>query len=114
MSTFIQKAEKFEIEKYKKPRDAKTLLKSHVPFTGAPQKHLYDSDKLVLVPDPYSTNTYYYEFNKEDIAYAEKLPSLVDAHGNTVAMARIWVKKKSVAVRCTPFIVTDFKEVAKK
>jgi len=114
MSTFIQKAEKFELEKYKKPRDVKSLLKSHVPFSGSPQKHPHDADKLILVPDPYSTNTYYYEFNKEDIAYVEKLPNLVDAHGNTVAMARIWVKKKSIAVRCAPFVVTDFKSGAKK
>jgi len=114
MSTFIQKAEKFELEKYKKPRDVKSLLKSHVPFSGSPQKHPHDADKLILVPDPYSTNTYYYEFNKEDIAYVEKQPNLVDAHGNTVAVARIWVKKKSIAVRCAPFMVTDFKSGAKK
>lgn len=113
MSTFIQKAEKFELEKYKKPRDVKSLLKAHVPFSGSPQKHPHDAEKLILVADPYSTYTYYYEFNKDDVAYVEKLSNLVDAQGNTIGMARIWVRKMSVAVRCTPFLVADFDSVAK-
>jgi len=111
MSTFIQKAEKFELEKFKKPRDAKALLKSHVPFSGSPQNHPHDTNKLILVPDPYSTNTYYYEFKKEDVTYVEKLSNLVDTQGNTIGMARIWVKKMSVAVRCAPFLVSDFENI---
>jgi len=31
----------------------------------------------------------------------------VDMEGNTLTMIRIWVKKGSVAVRCTPFIAGD-------
>jgi len=108
MGNNIQKAEKFALDKYKKPRDVKSLLKSHVPFTGSPQKHPHDADNLVLVPDPYSTHTYYYEFKKADIAYVEKLPNLVDAHGDTVTMARLWVKKMSIAMRCAPFVVASF------
>ena len=108
MNTFIQKAEKFELEKFEKPRDAKSLMKSHVPFSGSPQKHPHDDDKLILVADPYSTHAYYYEFRKTDIAYVEKLPNLVDANGDTETMARLWVKKMSVAVRCAPFVVTSF------
>ena len=64
MSTFIQKAEKFELEKYKKPRDVKSLLKAHVPFSGSPQKHPHDAEKLILVADPYSTYTYYYRIQQ--------------------------------------------------
>ena len=112
MSKFIQKSRKFELEKYKKPRDAKSLLKSHVPFTGSPQTHPHDTDKIILVADPYSTYTYYFEFNKDDIAYVEKLSSLVDAEGNAIGMARIWIRKMSIAIRCTPFLVSDFESVA--
>ena len=108
MSQFIQKAEKFELEKYKKPRDVKSLLKAHVPFTGSPRQHPHDSDKIILVADPYSTYTFFFEFNKDDIAYVEKMSSLVDAEGQAIGMARIWVRKMSVAVRCTPFLVSDF------
>jgi inorganic pyrophosphatase len=112
MRTYIQKAEKFELEKYKKPRDVKSLLKSHVPFSGSPQMHPHDADKLILVADPYSTYTYYFEFNKNDVAYVEKLSNQVDAEGNAIGMVRIWVRKMSVAVRCTPFLVADFDRVA--
>ena len=112
MNTHIQKAAKFELEKYKKPRDVKSLLKSHVPFSGSPQKHPHDADKLILVADPYSTYTYYFEFNKDDIAYVEKLSNLVDTEGQAIGMVRIWVRKLSVAVRCTPFLVSDFDSIA--
>jgi inorganic pyrophosphatase len=37
----------------------------------------------------------------------EELPSVVDMEANTLTMIRIWVKKGSVAVRCTPFIAGD-------
>ncbi len=112
MSMFIQKAGKFELEKYKKPRDAKSLMKSYVPFTGSPQKHPHDADKLILVPDPYSTCTYYYEFNQDDVAYVEKLSNIADVDGNVIGVVRIWVKKMSVAVRSTPFLVANFDRMA--
>ena len=49
----------------------------------------------------------YFEFNKDDVSYVEELPNLVDLDGNAIAVVRIWVKKLSVAIRCTPFIVED-------
>lgn len=107
MSNFPKTAEKFEIQAYRRPKDINKLRKENVPFSGSPQKHPYDSEKIVLVSDPYSGNTFYYEFVKEDISHVEELPNLVNIEGETVQMARIWVMKKSVAVRCTPFMVED-------
>ena len=107
MSQFPQTAEKFEIQAYKRPKNFKELLKSHVAFTGSPRKHPFDPERVILVTDPYSTNTFYYEFQTADISYLEELPNLVNIEGETVLMARIWVKKNSVGVRSTPFIVGD-------
>lgn len=107
MSNVLQKAEKFEIQAYKRPRDVKSLKNTHVSFSGSPQKHPYDAKKVILVADPYSQNTFYYEFKAADISYVEELPNIVNAEGETVTMARIWVKKKSVGVRFTPFLVED-------
>jgi inorganic pyrophosphatase len=59
------------------------------------------------VTDPFSTNTLYYEFSKDDISYLEELPNLVSLDGDTITMVRIWVKKMSVGIRCAPFIVED-------
>lgn len=107
MSHFPKTAEKFEIQAYKRPKNFKDLMKTHVAFTGSPRKHPFDPKRVVLVTDPYSRNTYYYEFHTADISYVEELPNLVNVNGETVLMARVWVKKKSIGVRSTPFIVED-------
>jgi hypothetical protein len=104
---FPQQMKKFEIEACKKPEDLKELRKSHVPFSGAPHKHPYDPKKIILVPDPYSSIPFYYEFRSRDISFAEELPSIVNLDGETVKMARIWIKKMSVGLLCSPFLVED-------
>ena len=104
--TSLQKAEKFEIEKYTAPKDIRSLSKTHMPFTGSPQKHPLDPDQIILMPDPYNHKSAYLEFNKNDITHVEKLANIVNLEGETVAMARIWVKKGSFAIQCTPFQVT--------
>ncbi len=105
--TFLKKTEKFEIERYKKPKDIKQLARTHVCFSGSPQKHAYDSEKVLLVMDPHSASLSYYEFDKSDISYVEELPNLVNPNGEIMAMVRIWVKKMSIGLRCIPFIVDD-------
>jgi inorganic pyrophosphatase len=107
MSHFPKTAEKFEIQAYKRPKSFKDLMKTHVAFTGSPRKHPFDPKRVVLVSDPYSRNAYYYEFHTADISYVEELPNLVNVDGETVLMVRVWIKKKSIGVRSTPFIVGD-------
>ena len=105
MAHYLQETHKLEIQAYKKPKDIAELQKSHVAFSGTLRKHPYDSDKIVLLTDPFSSNTFYYEFATDDISFAEELPNLVNPGGETIRMARIWVKKKRIGVRCTPFII---------
>jgi len=106
---FLQKADKFEIQAYKRPKNFKNIKKTHVSFSGSPQKHPYDSEKVILVADPFSASTFYFEFKKNDITYVEELPNLVNLEGEAIPMTRIWVKKMSVGVRATPFIVEDIR-----
>ena len=106
-ANFLRKAEKFEIQAYKKPKDLRSIKKTHVSYSGSLRKHQYDPDKIILVVDPYSTNTFYYEFKIEDVSYIEELPNLVNMEGETVIMARIWIKKMSVGIKSFPFIVED-------
>ncbi len=106
-SHFPQTAKPFEIQAYRRPKDPRELRKTHVAFTGSPQKHPTDEDALILVADPYSDSTLYYEIRARDIAYAEPLPSVVDMDGRTVNTVRVWVKKGSLAVLCSPFIVAE-------
>ena len=104
---FLEKGQKLDVERYKKPKDWKSLAKTHVPFTGSPRKHPYDKNRVVLVADPFSTNTFYYDFRTRDIDFIEELASIVTLDGDTVSMARLWIQKKAVGLRCTPFIVED-------
>ena len=107
IANFLKTAEKFEIQAYKRPKDHKVLRNTHVAFSGSPQKHPFDAHRVILVTDPYSTNTIFYEFMKKDISYVEELPNLVGLDGDTVLVVRIWVKKRSIAVRSSAFIVDD-------
>ena len=106
-SNFPQAAEKFEIQTYRRPRNLKTLRETHIAFSGSPRKHPFDDTKIVLITDPLSMNTFYYEFKTDDISFVEELPNIVSPDGESIVLVRIWVKKQSIAVRCTPFIVED-------
>jgi inorganic pyrophosphatase len=108
-SNYPQEIKRFEIEVYQRPKNLKELRKTHVAFSGSPIKHPYDAKKIVLVIDPYSTHTSYYEFRTRDISFVEELPSIVDLEGKTVPMARIWVKKRSVGMHGSLFSVGETK-----
>jgi len=100
----LENAHRFEIDTYKVPRDFRI---NHVAFTGMPEKHPHDEEKIILIADPFSKNVSYYEFHAADIKGVEELPHLVTAEGKSVKMCRIWVKKGSISIRSTPFVVED-------
>jgi inorganic pyrophosphatase len=52
---------------------------------------------------------YHFQVHQKNIpmTYVEELTSLVTQDGETIPMARVWVKKMSVGIRCSPFIVED-------
>ena len=99
----LKHAERFEVDAYQ-PRD---FRENHVSFMEAPEKHPYAVDKIILIQDPFSTNISCYEFSAADVAGMEELPSLVTAEGTSVKMCRVWVRKGSIGVRSTPFVVED-------
>jgi len=107
IKNFPQEVKKFEMEAYKKPSDLKEIRKTHLPFSGSPSKHPYDPKKVILIPDPYGSSPFYYEFASRDIAFVEKLPNMVNLDGETLKMVRLWIKKMSVGVLCTPFLVEE-------
>lgn len=109
LSNFPQAEMRFELQVYQRPSDEKRLRNSHIAFSGAPQQHPTNPHKICLFVDPYSENTFYYEFNTQDISYVEELANIVTIDGEVVPMARIWVKKKSVAIRSTPFVVESIR-----
>lgn len=107
LTDLIQKSKKFEIQSYKKHFNFKALSKTHVPFTGSPKKHSYDHEKVILLIDPFSSSTEFCEFKTKDIYHVEELPNIVNMDEEVVTIVRIWVKKGSIAIRCSPFFVED-------
>jgi inorganic pyrophosphatase len=107
LTKFLQKAGKLELQAYRRKADQRRLSESHIAYSGSPFKHPDNPDKVILIADPFSQNTFYYEFNKEDITLAEDLPSIVNLENETITMVRLWVKKGTLAVRCTPFRVAN-------
>ena len=99
---FLEKAKKFDVQTYKKSPELKL---DFVPFSGTPQRHPYDKDRILLIADPLSTQTFYYEFNKTDIEGIEQLPSLVTMEGESVTIVRVWVRKGSIGIKSFPFVV---------
>ncbi len=102
--SYLQKAGIFEIEKYSSHPN---YSKDCVAFTGAPRKHPNDPDKLILISDPFSTNTIFFEFKMDDIKHMEELPSIVSETGESLKIVKIWVKKGSLGLKYEPFVVED-------
>ena len=100
----LEHTEKFEIDAYRRQPD---FITNHISFTGTPEKHPCDADKIILIIDPLSANISYYEFATADIKGVEEMPSLVTMEGESIRVIRIWVRKGSIGVRSTPFIVED-------
>jgi inorganic pyrophosphatase len=111
IETFLEKAKKFELEAYKRTPD---LRVDHVAFTGAPRKHPNDDEKIVLIVDPFSAQTFFYEFKSSDIEGVEVLPSLATLEGESITMARLWVKKGCIAIKSIPFVVEDTSKMKTK
>lgn len=104
MHNFPQEVKKFEIQAYKKPKNISELYQTHAAFCGSPMKHPHDSQKIILVADPAGTSPFYYEFFMRDVDYMEEMPHITDTRGDTINMARVWLKKGSVGLRCIPFV----------
>lgn len=103
----LQKGNRFEIQRFRKPGNIHELKHTHIAFTGAPRRHPYDQAKIVLVTDPFSAQAFCYEFQISDISCAEELPALVNPEGDATPMSRIWIRKGSIGIRFTPFVVED-------
>jgi hypothetical protein len=104
---FLTEAKKLELIQYQNSPDRNQLVKTHIAFSGSLRQHPYDSDKVILLSEPYSSNTTFYEFMREHIGCVEKLPNIVNSDGNDVTMVMLWVKKGSIGIRSAAFIVDN-------
>lgn len=107
ITTFLQEAKRLEIQPYKKKANVEELKRNSIPFIGSPLKHPVDKSKVILIVDPYNQTTFYYEFKAEDITFVEDFPTIVNLEGENITMAKLWIRKGGMGVRCSPFIVAE-------
>lgn len=105
MSYFFIESKSTNLIEYQLPFDIIKVKNEHVAFSGVLGKHPYDDNKIVLITDPYAINISYYEFNCDDIGLVEKLPNIINSAGEDVAMTLLWIKKGSIAISSSVFVV---------
>ena len=104
---YLTLTKKLELIKYDKPVDRNKLKQTYAAFSGTLRRHPHDPEKIILLAEPMSNNTNFYEFNSDDIGFAENLPNIVNTSGEDIPMVMLWIKKESVGIRCAAFIVDD-------
>lgn len=83
------------------------IRKNALAFIGALRKHPYDTDKLLLITDPFSSDTEFYEFRIADVVCYEEQPGIATDSGENLFMVKIWVQKGSFGIQYHPFEVAD-------
>ena len=101
---YIETQPLHDLTKYKTKIDYR---KCAVSFTGSARKHPYDKDKLLLVADPFSSHTVFYEFRIKDIVHYDDLPGIATDSGDNLMMIRLWITKGSLGLKYEPFEVDE-------
>jgi len=100
---FLELKDAFELKKYVKNMDFDK--KNCSSFYGSPKKHPYGKERVILVADPFGEHTFYYDFKLKDIQSIEEQPRITNPDGGSISMVRLWIKKGSIGLQCTPFSV---------
>ena len=79
--------------------------KNGVPFTGYPQQHPGEKNKLILIYDPLGANPAVMEFKLNDLLYVEEVHSAVTEAGEGVPLIKLWIRRGAHGVILEPFEV---------
>jgi len=88
--------------------DPDKLQREAVPFHGQLKKHRTDTERVYLLQDPLSLDSQLVDFKVSDILFAENFSTLTGLKGESVQVAKVWVKKGAIGLRLTAFKVEDF------
>lgn len=104
VTRYIETQPLYDITKYKSKVDYENCA---ISFTGSARKHPYDQEKLLLISDPFSSHTVFYEFCIKDIVHYDELPGIATDSGENLLMVRLWINKGSFGLKYEPFEVND-------
>ena len=81
--------------------------KNAVSFTGYPQQHPAEKNKLILVYDPLGENPAVLEFKVDDILFVEDFPQAVTEKGEGVPLVKLWIRRGAHGMLLEPFEVDE-------
>jgi len=79
--------------------------KNSISFTGYPQQHPTEKNKLILVYEPLGENPALLEFKTDDILYVEDVPQAVTEKGEGIPLAKLWIRRGARGMLLEPFEV---------
>ena len=88
-------------------RYSKGHSKNAVPFTGYPQQHPTEKNKLILVYDPLGKSPAVLEFKLDDILYVEEVPQAVNEKGEGIPLIKLWIRRGARGMFLEPFEVDE-------
>jgi len=81
--------------------------KKALPFTGYPQQHPTDKNKLILVYDPLGSSPALLEFKLDDILYVEEVSQAVTEKGEGIPLVKLWIRRGAHGMFLEPFEVDE-------
>lgn len=81
--------------------------KNGVPFTGYPQQHPTEKNKILLVHDPLGEALIIMEFKLDDVIYLEEIPQMVTEKGEGVPLVKLWIRRGTHGMLLVPFEVNE-------
>ena len=81
--------------------------KNALPFTGYPQQHRTEKNKLILVYDPLGKSRAVLEFKLDDILFVEEVPQAVTEKGEGIPLVKLWIRRGARGMFLEPFEVDD-------
>ena len=81
--------------------------KDGVAFTGYPQQHPTEKNKLILVHDPLGQNPAILEFKLDDVLFVEDVPQAVTEKGEGIPLLKLWMRRGAHGMLLEPFEVDE-------
>ena len=86
---------------------AEDCPKNALPFTGYPQQHPTEKNKLILVYDPLGKKPAILEFKLDDILYVEEVSQAVTEKGEGIPLLKLWIRRGARGMFLEPFEVDE-------